>query len=305
MGKIKDFIHFIIHLKSNILSIKGNNNTAIQAENVYESYSIIPMTDFLSTWKSKSDYIQFPNFEQLKKDIITQDVTTIRFLGLSGLGKSRLIYEIFSSIDNANNYYCSNASDGRLCNDLLTTLSKNKDVSGFIVLDNCDTQSFISLMSTVRNVISKFKIIAIHNDPSEQASTSGVNVVRLQRSDLKKSVDNFIDDRLKRMSCDDASIHEQIRNMADGFPQIAINAIEEYQKMHEPQLINDEQLWKKMCGSIINNNDNAVALQSLALFDPLGYEDEVGGDYSFVKYNEDITPLYEMNDQHKDSIFYH
>lgn len=303
MGKIKDFLHFILHWKANILNINGSNNTTIQADNVYESYSIIPMTDFLSTWKSRTDYIQFPNFEQLKNDIIAQDGTIIRFLGLSGLGKSRLIYEIFSSIDSVNNYYCSNASDSRVCNDLQTFLSKNKGVNGFIVFDNCDTQSFISLMSIIQNVISNFKIIAIHNDPSERVSTSGVNVIRLQKSDLKKSVDDFIDNRLNLMSCDDTSVHEQIRNMSDGFPQIAIKAIWEYEKMGRPQLIKDEVLWKKMCGSILDNKDNAIALQAISLFDPLGFEDEVSGDYAYIKHNEDITPLYDMSARHKDSIF--
>lgn len=58
-----------------------------------------------------------------------------------------------------------------------------------------------------------------------------------------------------------------------------------------------------MCGSIIDDGMNAIALQSISLFDPLGYEDEVKGDYAYIKYNENITPLYDMSDHRKDSIF--
>lgn len=255
MGKITNILHFLFHggdkkkeINNTVNGLNGNNNTIAQGKkvtiekNVYTSSCIIPMNDFLSTWKTRTDYISFPNFAQLKNDLLSQDGITIRFLGLSGLGKSRLIYEVFSTIDNEHNYYCAYASDSRVLNDVMTLLSKNEETSGFIILDNCNTQSFMSLLSTVQNLNSKFKIIAIHNDPMEQASSPGVNVIKLRRADLKNSVDDFIDSRLKQISCDDSSVHEQIRNMSDGFPQIAIRAVEAYEAMGRTQLINDEIL---------------------------------------------------------------
>lgn len=294
-------------LSNKVQGLNGKNENVAQSiygdARINPSFCILPMDWFLNSWKSRTDYISFPNFDNIKKAVLEKDRIILRFLGLSGLGKSRLIYEIFNSLDNDNNFYCPNASDNRIQNDLNVILSENQNVTGYIVLDNCDTTSFIKIVSVVQNLVTQFKIIAIYNDPLENAGSYGVNVITLHRDDLKEAVDKYIDNKLQQISCDDSFVHEQIRNISDGFPQIAIRAIEEYYKQGNPQLIRDAVLWQKMCGDTLNNEQNNIALRSLALFDPLGYKDQFKEDYNLIKYNEDITPLYDINEKHKDNIF--
>ena len=253
------------------------------------------MTDFIKQYNASTNYISFPEFETVKSQVLKKDHTIVRLLGLSGLGKSRLIYELFSNeVQDISDktFYCSDASDTRMSNDLSAILAKHPDVDGYIVLDNCNTEAFTSIVNTVLSSSAKYKVIAIFNDPNESSKSYGVNVIHLKRETFKPSVDNFIDNSLKEMGCDDSTIHEQVRKMADGFPQIAIQAIEEYRKQGSPKLIQDDRLWAKMCGSSIQDNDNKIAFQSLALLDPLGYKDEVKGDFEFVKHTKSITPLY-------------
>lgn len=298
--------NIIKHFKgfqSTITQIKGWLNLTKVVVNFNNSNCIKPMSLFLSQKKWNTDYIFFDGYEDLKDDILSTDRKIVRLLGLSGLGKSRLIYEIFSNVDNKNNYYCANSSDPRVVNDLNTLLNENNDEVGYIILDDCDKNSFQNILNLLRDSITSFKIITIYNEPNESANSNMINLLHLRRAELKNSVDSFINKSLKDMGCDNSSVFEQIRYMADGFPQIAINAINEYRYLGVTNLINDEVLWQRMCGNNINNENNKIALRSLSLFDPIGYKDEVKEDYAFICHNEDITPLYDMSNSHKDNIF--
>jgi len=285
-----------------IKDIVGKFNIFAQGRNISQKIIIREslncfqsMSDFLKQYNKSTTYISFPDYEEVKSQILKRDQKIIRLLGLSGLGKSRLIYEIFSNVEQDiinKTFYCSDSSDSRMPNDLSSILAKHSDVDGYIVLDNCNTVAFTTIINTIISSNAKYKIVAIYNDPNEPANSYGVNVIHLTRETFKPSVDNFIDNSLKEMGCDDSSIHEQIRKMADGFPQIAIQAIEEYRKQGSPKLIQDDRLWAKMCGNSIQDNDNKKAFQSLALLDPLGYKDEVKGDFEFVKHTKSITPLF-------------
>lgn len=301
-----------IKCRRNIVNgLTGNGNLIVQSfgkGDINYTYNgmiscIQPIDGFINTWKDKADYVTFPNFDKLKEQMLADDGRTIRFLGLSGLGKSRLVYEIFSKIDNKCNYYCANASDSRVVNDLSFLLTHKRE-KGYVVLDNCDTQSFLALLNTVQASRTQFKVITIYNDPNESSKSYNVNVIRIRRDDMKDAVSSYIDKSLKQLACDDTNVFEQIRHMSDGFPSIAIHAIEEYKKQGSPKLIKDEILWQKMCGDTIVEVNYKTALESLSLFDPLGYKEEVKNDYDFVRYDEDITPLYGMENAQKDNIFF-
>lgn len=301
-------------MKGNKISkIKGHHNIFTQISgwfnltkvNVffYKNNCIKPMKNSLSLKKWETDYIPFDGYDVLRDNILSEDGKVIRLLGLSGLGKSRLIYEIFSKEDNSNNYYCANSSDPRLTNDLNTLLGEKQDKSGYIVLDNCDTKSYQSILNLIQDTPTSYKLITIHNDPNELSNSNGVSVLHLRRVDLKGAVDNYINRSLEAMGCDNSSVSEQIRYMSDGFPQIAIKAIEEYRSQGATHLINDEVLWQKMCGNTINEKESKIALCSLAIFDPIGYKDEVKGDYAYVCNNENITPLYDKSPRYKEDVF--
>lgn len=282
--------------------VEGKANAIAQGNNISQTVIVQEclncfqsMSAFIKQYNNSTGYISFPKYEDVKEQILKHDGNIIRLLGLSGLGKSRLIYEIFSREEQGisdKTFYCSDASDSRMPNDLLSILAKHSNVDGYIVLDNCNTASFTSVLNTILSTNANYKVIAIYNDPNESSNSYGVNVIHLTRETFKPSVDDFIDNSLRDLGCNDSTIHEQIRKMADGFPQIAIQAIEEYRKQGSPKLIQDDRLWAKMCGSSIQDNDNKIAFQSLALLDPLGYKDEVKGDFEFVKHTKSITPLY-------------
>ena len=213
-----------------------------------------------------------------------------------------MIFEIFHGIDNSNNYYCSNASDDRLLNELSTFLRERMNEEGVIVLDDCNGDAFSKISKLRLEINTKYKIIGIYNDTEDIVRERGVNQLYLNRRDLLDSVNQYIQDQIGLLGNQAENIVRQIQDISDGFPVVAIKAIQSYRENGVTNLMNEDELWKKMCGYQSLTVDERVALQSLSLFEPLGYEQEFARDYQMVKYNENITP-FDYNHLKIDDIF--
>lgn len=283
--------------------IRGWFNFVHQTVNNYSNTLLMPMNDFIKSYSTNGiTYISFPKFAEIRHQILTEPYRLIQFMGLSGIGKSRMIFEIFHEIDNSNNYYCSNASDDRLLNELSTFLRERMNEEGVIVLDDCNGDAFSKISKLRLEINTKYKIIGIYNDTEDIVRERGVNQLYLNRRDLLDSVNQYIQDQIGLLGNQAENIVRQIQDISDGFPVVAIKAIQSYRENGVTNLMNEDELWKKMCGYQSLTVDERVALQSLSLFEPLGYEQEFARDYQMVKYNENITP-FDYNHLKIDDIF--
>ena len=283
--------------------IRGWFNFVHQTVNNYSNTLLMPMNDFIKSYSTNGiTYISFPKFAEIRHQILTEPYRLIQFMGLSGIGKSRMIFEIFHGIDNSNNYYCSNASDDRLLNELSTFLRERMNEEGVIVLDDCNGDAFSKISKLRLEINTKYKIIGIYNDTEDIVRERGVNQLYLNRRDLLDSVNQYIQDQIGLLGNQAENIVRQIQDISDGFPVVAIKAIQSYRENGVTNLMNEDKLWKKMCGYQSLTVDERVALQSLSLFEPLGYEQEFARDYQMVKYNENITP-FDYNHLKIDDIF--
>ena len=283
--------------------IRGWFNIVHQTVNNYSNTLLMPMNDFIKSYSTNGiTYISFPKFAEIRHQILTEPYRLIQFMGLSGIGKSRMIFEIFHGIDNSNNYYCSNASDDRLLNELSTFLRERMNEEGVIVLDDCNGDAFSKISKLRLEINTKYKIIGIYNDTEDIVRERGVNQLYLNRRDLLDSVNQYIQDQIGLLGNQAENIVRQIQDISDGFPVVAIKAIQSYRENGVTNLMNEDELWKKMCGYQSLTVDERVALQSLSLFEPLGYEQEFARDYQMVKYNENITP-FDYNHLKIDDIF--
>lgn len=283
--------------------IRGWFNFVHQTVNNYSNTLLMPMNDFIKSYSTNGiTYISFPKFAEIRHQILTEPYRLIQFMGLSGIGKSRMIFEIFHGIDNSNNYYCSNASDDRLLNELSTFLRERMNEEGVIVLDDCNGDAFSKISKLRLEINTKYKIIGIYNDTEDIVRERGVNQLYLNRRDLLDSVNQYIQDQIGLLGNQAENIVRQIQDISDGFPVVAIKAIQSYRENGVTNLMNEDELWKKMCGYQSLTVDERVALRSLSLFEPLGYEQEFARDYQMVKYNENITP-FDYNHLKIDDIF--
>lgn len=275
-----------------ISKIKGWFNFVHQTVNNYAPVVLIPMNDFIHSFSTNGiSYILFPKFDEIKRQILDEPYQLIQFLGLSGIGKSRMIFEIFNGLDNLHNYYCQNASDERLLNELSSFLRNSKDEEGIIVLDDCNGDAFSRICKLRLEIDTRYKIIGIYNDTEDIVRERGVCQLFINRGDLFDSVNQYIQDQIGLMGKQADNIVQQIQDISDGFPVVAIKAIQSYRENGVANLMNEDELWKKMCGYQNIDEDERIALLSLSLFEPLGYQQEFSNDYKFVKYSQSITPF--------------
>ena len=77
------------------------------------------------------------------------------------------MFEIFKNEDNVHNYYCNNASDYRLLNELSVFLRDRKAEKGIIVLDDCNADAFSQICKLQLEIETFYKIIGIYNDTDD------------------------------------------------------------------------------------------------------------------------------------------
>lgn len=288
---------------NNLAMINGDGNVVVQ-KTIVNASLLISMDKFVDSFSTNGiAYVTFPKFDEIKHQILDEPFQLLQFLGLSGIGKSRMVFEIFKNEDNAHHYYCSNASDDRLLTELSIFLRKNKDEAGIIVLDDCNANAFSQICKLRSEIDSYYKIIGIYNDTEGLVHQYGVNHLILHRRDLIESVNQYVENQIGLMGSQADRVVEQIQEISDGFPVIAIKAVQSYRENGVASLMREDELWKRMCGYQGINDDERIALQSLALFEPLGYDQEFIGDYEMVKYNKSITPLENHSNQRIDDIF--
>lgn len=289
---------------NNLALVNGDGNYVKQNVNIVKFSLLMPMSKFVDSFSTNGiSYVSFPMFDKIKHQILEEPCQLIQFLGLSGIGKSRLMFEIFRNEDNVHNYYCNNASDDRLLNELSVFLRNMKDEKGIIVLDDCNAAAFSQICKLQLEIDTSYKIIGIYNDTDDIVRQNGVNHLILHRRDLVDSVNQYVEEQIGLMGNQAGNIVQQIQAISDGFPAIAIKAVQSYRENGVAKLMNEDELWKRMCGYQYIDNDERVALQSLALFEPLGYEQEFTVDYEMVKSTKSITPFDNYNNLRIDDIF--
>lgn len=283
--------------------IVGNNNMVIQNSVVITSPSFVPMKQFVDWYSTNGgQYIPFPRYAEIRTALLSKDYKVIQFYGLSGLGKSRLIYEVFKGEDNTNNFYCYNASDERVVNDILSSLP-GKSANGIIVLDNCSPKIFTKICNLMLSSEYSFRVIGIHHDMDAPVRMAGVCEIVLQRADMADAVNSYIDEQMASFNDPTGYVSMQIKEISDGFPVVAKKAIDAYKRNGDATLISEDTLWRGMCGYQDLSKETQIALMSLALFAPLGYKDGFSSDYEWVKTTESITPLHNCTSFEKDDIF--
>lgn len=101
---------------------------------------------------------------------------------------------------------------------------------GIIVLDDCNADAFSRISKLRSEIDTSYKIIGIYNDTEGLVQQYGVNHLILHRRDLIESVNQYIEEQIGLMGSQAESVVEQIQNLSDGFPVVAIKAIQSYRE---------------------------------------------------------------------------
>ena len=216
----------------------------------------------------------------------------IRLIGLSGLGKSRMVLEAFrppqdsekdlnQEILNKMVSYvdCQYTENSMLPNHVMQLINLKK--RGILIFDNCDSNLHNRLASEIKHSDSNMSMISIDNDPSEDNK----HIIRLDRlSD--RAIEQIIGSEFPNLIDDQIAV-DKIIELSGGFPKIASLLIDSYLN-NEPNVgsLTEEKLVAKMIGFPLDiTQTDCKILCALSVFNHIGFKNSLEYQLRYVAEN--------------------
>lgn len=211
----------------------------------------------------------------------------VRLLGLSGLGKTKFIFECFRDSESKSQYlYCdSQKAESTKIKEKLSYFFKDCK-EAILILDNCNKtllSETIDLKSEIQNATNT--IIAIYNEPKER-----------QMQDIKYVIFDHHEEEIveqlvaQRIGTFGEPIKKRIEEFASGIPMMAILLINSLKNGHDLGDLGDQALMTKLLGMDENDNQR-VMMQTLALFKFVGWRAERRSELECVAKSKSITSI--------------
>lgn len=250
-------------------------------------------------------YRPFLRFQEQKKEIqfkvpffsneiiddnitkISENKSNIRINGLSGMGKTRLVFEAINTSEDYKNAYlycdCFDVDDFQDVINVLESVFRNKE-SVYLVIDNCDDVKASRIMKLKRRYQSNAPLITIHNQFDEEELDNCSYIL------LNRGVDDIIQKIIDKKGTGLTNENKQlILEFSGGFPLMAILLLE---NVNKENLSLEKVASKKFLNKIITGDDvEREILKSCSLFRYVGVESEAKSQIEFVLTNKDITPI--------------
>lgn len=230
----------------------------------------------------------------IKKELQSEENRNIRLMALSGMGKTRIVFDLFESVDNV--YYTPISKCEAGLNALLSKIQE-----GTVIIDNCSIDDLRILQSIIDNHKSNVKVITIHNVLIPKEERIDGKVLVLKYDDTEEIVDKLIARETVLDGKD--NIKALIKERSGNIPYMAILMIDAYKRNGNLQIENKNQvlsLLLKGHGDISGNNEKS--LKALSLFEPLGCENSVIDEYEYVTHSNKVHHINE-NQNVVDGIF--
>lgn len=267
----------------------------------------------LHTWYEQEErkaFHGFPFYENEKiltiKEIIQHSDKDLRILGMSGIGKTRIVHEAFRKEEYAfyrNNYLYTVFSDDESASirssieDYLAD-PKNECI---ICIDNCPPSFARIIQNTKRDYLARNRIITIfnHQDQDYNDPVSDVETIAIGLNDVSSVVDSILDGAYSQLSDDRKKV---IKDFSAGLPMMAVILAENAKsgRLDFTRIPNNELVDKLLD---IDKNHEKEILKSCALFSHIGYRGEVESETKFIICNKHITPLLDGDDDARMTLF--
>ena len=281
---------FIIALKptiQNVLETQKSKFRPFIAWNEWNESMKNPQSD---------KFISNDKIQEIQESILTtiNNPNTIRLLGLSGLGKTRILLETFRPKENNNT---SLLSSNRIlyvnCNDYpnqinfaeIITKIKGEKEDAILIVDNCD-------ISTHRLIVRNLKglsLITIDSNPEENSNTEGTNYIKIMKNDLSDIVTQLVDNNFHNVGKENIA---KIKDFSQGIPLMAVllgESVNSGEKFIGK--LDDKELLDKLLGTKGKEEKPRTILKSCSIFNYFGFYDKLGTQTEFIAKSTNITSL--------------
>ena len=244
------------------------------------------------------------------KEIINQlrddDEPTLLLTALSGMGKSKLIYEAFKGTEREpNRYYAKyNNNQEQLTGELKQILIQNHGNDGIIIVDDCPME-MVSILISIRNQKNdQFRLIMVHHDYFNDAldNIKSFPVIKLKPEEMLDRVNQYISEKLEENENNKNDVAE-IQKLAEGYPQMALELIKAYQEDNTagPEAV--AHLMPKLLDLTAGKEEEEKRVwQTLSLCLPFPYQDAAHEGFEYLIKDNLVTPLNGMEFTERRSI---
>jgi hypothetical protein len=247
---------------------------------------------------NKSVFFENDTIYSIKKSL-AENKSDMRFLGLSGLGKTRITFEAFKSQDDnlsLNYLYCEyQPNEETSIQGALEKIFSDNSNTQVLVIDNCPLNFFRKILKMKYEYGMANPIISLFNEPEETTivKISAVEYIRISISDLGSIIDLILKTSFTSLTEDQRKI---IKEFSEGIPLMA-SLLAENAKNEEKNigLLTDKTLLDKLLS--VSDEKEKEILKSCSIFRYIGFEEEVIGHITFIITNKYITPISGGNEE--------
>lgn len=248
----------------------------------------------LDTWIKSyvKHYAILDNDEMEQKRALLKDKNNQKVLlaALSGLGKTRMIYEAFNDGNvHPNHFYAELTIEdrNRILDDFTKLVSKVRGEDAVIIVDNCSNDLCDDIFRRTPNNV---KTIVITNEYYDVKSSPNVIIIKMDSLTLKDEVTSYIDQNI--IGEENLHLREEVKKIADGFPSMACELVDTYKTGNQVELCQADRLVSKLLKASGSEDDKyREALMTLSLFQPFPLPHFNRVAYEFVVRNEILLPL--------------
>lgn len=250
----------------------------------------MPLDYWLRSYKKNYAILDNEQMKQKREQLKDSNNRIVLLAALSGLGKTRMIYETYNDGQTHPNCYYTELSDesrNKVIDSFLSLVSDIGNNEAVIIIDNCS----LNLYENIRGKIpTNIKVIFATNEYYEVTSTTNVTIIKLDSLILKKEVANYIDQNI--VGQEKSTLREEVKKIADGFPAMAYELVDTYRNGKHVRLEQAEELVTKLLKFPEDKeNSQRSILKALSLFQPFPLLRFNRSAYEFIIRNEIIMPL--------------
>lgn len=241
-------------------------------------------------------FITNQKIQEVQNSILTASISpsVIRLLGLSGLGKTRILLETFRPKENdtdslitANRILYVNCNDYQNHINFSEIISKIKGEKkdAILIVDNCD----ISTHKLIVRNLQGLSLVTIDSNPEENSNSEGTSYIVIGKNELSDIVTQIVDNNFQNVG--EGNI-ERIKDFSQGIPFMAV-LLGESVKNGEQFIgkLDDKDLLDKLLGAKGKEDKHRTILKSCSIFNYFGFYDELSTQTEFIAKSTNITSL--------------
>ena len=247
-------------------------------------------------------FIPAEKTEEIKKmvlEAVSKGGQTVRILGLSGLGKTRILLEMFRPVaEDSTSVFLSSRILYVNCNlnpntDYQQIFSKiaAEQADHIIIMDNCPLQTLRQVLHFINREATRLSLITIDSNPEEIESDriSSTNYILLKKEELTNVIDEILSRDFNNIGKDNI---DKVREFSQGIPLMAV-LLGESVKNGEKFIgkLDDKELLDKLLGERGKQEKHRTILKSCSIFNYFGFYDDLESQSEFIALNKNITSL--------------